>query len=79
MDKVKQEKVIIITVELLTGNELVEVIKEHKLENHLIEKIERQAEFENPIWDKQRGCNMNKITGYSYVYVFIDKERVKNG
>ena len=80
VDKVKQQKVIIITKELLTGQELIEVIKENKLENHLIERVEKRAIYDEKTEYRERLgiIKMPKIIDSEYIYIFIDRE-VKNG
>ena len=77
MDKVKQEHVIIHCSELLTGDELIEVIKHYKLENYLIEKIDTRTLFDNPKYDARMGTQIRKPNGIEYVYIFVDKEALK--
>ena len=76
MEKIKQQRVIIYCKELLTGNELVQVIKEYKLENYLIEKIDQRNVYDSI--DYRPEClGFRKAIDKEYLYVFVDKE-VKN-
>lgn len=78
VEKVKQEKVIIITDELLTGDELIEVIHHYKLENMLVEKIDIRTTFDEPRFDRRNGVQISKPNGIEYVYIFVDKAVLKN-
>ena len=79
MDKVKQEHIIIHCSELLTGDELIEVIKHYKLENYLIEKIDTRTLVDEPRFDRRYGVCMNKSKDIEYIYIFVDKAVLKNG
>ena len=78
MDKVKQQHIIIHCSELLTGEELIEVIKHYKLENYLIEKIDIRTLFDDPKFDVRMGMKIRKPNGIEYVYIFVDKAVLKN-
>ena len=78
MDKVKQEHVIIHCSELLTGDELIQVIKHYKLENHFVEKIETRTLLDNPKFDARMGTQIRKPKGIEYVYIFVDKAVLKD-
>lgn len=75
VDKVKQQRVIISTKELLTGQELIEVIKENKVEDYLIERIDKRFIYKT----YPNGFRIeNKPIDDEYIYIFVDRE-VKNG
>jgi len=78
MDKVKKEHVIIHCSELLTGDELIQVIKKYQLENYFIEKIDKRALFDEPRFDRRLGTQISKPNGIEYVYIFVDKVELKN-
>lgn len=78
MDKVKQERVIIYCKELLTGDELIEVIHHYKLEDMLVEKIDTRPLFDKPQFNEKIGYFQNKPNGIEYVYIFVDEAVLKN-
>lgn len=73
MDKVKQERVIIYCKELLTGEELIQVIRQYGIENMLIEKISVQTTFDEPEFDRRIGTQVRKPNGIEYCYIFVNK------
>ena len=72
MEKVKNQRVIIYTTELLTGSELIEVIKDYKLEKYYIEKVDKKNIYDMP-YDPTRPNKLPKVIDAEYIYVFIDK------
>lgn len=77
VEKVKQERVIIYCKELLTGNELIQVIKQYGIEDMLIEKISMQTTFDEPEFDRRMGTQIRKPNGIEYLYIFVNKAEGK--
>ena len=78
MDKVTKERVIIYCKELLTGNELIEVIHHYNLENMLVEKIDTRQMYDEPRFDRRLRTQIMKPNGIEYVYIFVDKAVLEN-
>lgn len=78
MDKVKKEHVLLHCSELLTGEELIQVIKKYQLENYFIEKIDTRTLFDDTRFDRRMGTQISKPNGIEYVYIFVDKAVLKN-